>query len=246
MTAPTFVAVLPAIDYDLATSCIQSMDWQLANRVYLIDNSERLTIADWASPRGALAPIDREPGNLGVPRSWNRGIEWMRANDASYLVIISQSVLFGPSGGRDFLDELETRRPDWLMHFQYGWKLIALSADLIERVGRFDPVFSPGYREEVDFLYRCHLAGLPSPQYNDGRFDQVVIDAESRGDALMIRSGTVRMDFGANTAAYLNKWNGEKLQEQWTHPYNDPSLDWTYTGPPPLPEGEGLAEEHSS
>ena len=237
MTTPTFVAILPALDYDLATSCLSSMCWTLSRNLLLIDNSADMRIARWASSRPEIGwmahGVDAPPTNRGVPHSWNLGVDWLQANGDDYLIIVSQSVLFGASGGQDFLDELADRRPKWIIHSQHGWKMIALSRAVFDRVGRFDEIFSPGYREEVDLLYRMHLAGLPSPQYNDGRFDQVVIDAESRGDALMVKSGQAVIDFGENTAAYQRKWHGEKLEEEFVRPYNDPSLDYTFTGPYP-------------
>lgn len=249
MTAPTFVAVLPAIDYDLATSCLNSMCWALSRNLLLVDNSADHAIAQWAKPRPEIRWIAQAaegvPANRGVPRSWNLGVDWMRANDDEYLIIISQSILFGASRGQDFLDDLADRRPPWIMHSQCGWKLIAISRALFSRVGLFDEVFSPGYREETDLLYRCHLAGLPSPQYNDGRFDQVTVDIESRGDALMVKSGQATIDFGANTAIWNAKWGGEKLSERFTSPYDDLSLDHKHTGPAPVRE-ETNAEEHSS
>ncbi len=121
-----------------------------------------------------------------------------------------------------------------LLHANWGWKLIALHRDTLERVGQFDSVFAPAYREETDYLYRMHLAGLPSPQYNGGKINHVHdVDAISHGDALMVKQRKVTIDFGANTEAWMRKWGGEKLYEKYDHPYNRPDLDWTFVGPPP-------------
>lgn len=230
-----FVAILPAIDYDLTTSCVSSMCWELSRNLLLVDNSQDQKIAEWARPRAEIGwinvPEAAEPANRGVPRSWNKGVDLMRSLDREYLVIVSQSVLFGPSGGRDFLDELNERQPEWIMHDSCGWKLIALNRELFSRVGVFDEIFSPAYFEESDMLYRMGLAGVPSPRENGGELDQVTTDARSRGDALALKSGVVDLDYGAQAEKYRRKWLGDQGKEATKHPYGDPSLDYTHTGP---------------
>lgn len=231
MTAPSFVVVLPAIDPQLADECLGSMCPQLRERTFLIDNTITREIARVHAKRVMFVSA---PGkNTGVTKPWNQGVALAKAMGCDYTILLSQSIRFGASGGRDFLAELEQRRPEWIMHGQHGWKLIAINMQLFEVVGRFDPVFE-SYRNEVDLLYRAHVAGLPSVQYNDGRFDQIVVDATSAGDAVALKRGLVTHDFDASTRAWHAKWGGEKLEETFDHPYNDSSLDWTHVGPPPV------------
>lgn len=232
----SFVAVLPSIDYDLTTSCARSMTWELSRNLLLVDNSQDQKIAEWARPRAEIGwinvPEAAEPANRGVPCSWNKGIDLMRSLGREYLIIVSQSILFGPSGARDFLDELNERQPPVICHSQHGWKLLAINALVIGRVGIFDEIFSPAYMEDTDYLVRLARAGYPSPRENGGELDQVTIDAESRGDALALTRGLVTMDYGAQEAKYVAKWGGTQGNEKFLTPYGVLSLDYTYTGPP--------------
>lgn len=225
---PSFVAVLPALDAELAGACLASMCPELRDNLLLIDNSGTGKIArEWA---GDVAFAVAQASNAGVPKSWNQGIHLARAQNAEYLIILSQSITFGAPEGKDFLSELELRDPPVLMHSQHGWKTLALHRDVWNLVGLFDEVFSPGYREDRDYLWRMHLAGLPNPLTNDGRFDQINIDAESAGDAQAILRGMVRVDMVANMRAYVAKWGSETGDEQWTTPYNDETLDFSFVG----------------
>lgn len=236
VTAATFLAVLPALDYDLATSCVESMSWTFSRNLLLLDNSDSQTIAEWASPRAEVGWVERtveRPANRGVSRSWNMGAERVIAGGLDYLVIVSQSVLFGAAKGDDFLDELNDRNPAYVVHASDGWKLLAIHRTVLERVGLFDEVFSPGYFEDTDYLIRLARAGFPSPRENGRTLDQVVVDVSSRGDALMLKSGQVRLDYAGQEAKYIRKWGGFQGEEKFTHPYNLPELDWSYVGAPP-------------
>jgi hypothetical protein len=229
MTA-SFVVVVPAIDPDLIRTCITSMSARLRERLLLVDNTFG-KIAE--EHRDHVMCAGTHDGNIGVPRSWNQGVACADLLHADYLIIVSQSIRFGASGGADFLGQLDQRAPDHLMHSQFGWKCIALNMRMVHRVGIFDPVFSPAYYEESDWLFRAHLAGLPCPLYNDGEYDQVNIDAESEGDALTLRRGLVTLDYQAQLAKYVRKHGGPPCHETYDHPYNDPTLHHTHTGPPP-------------
>lgn len=230
MTAPSFVAVLPAIDPAATRACVMSMDVALRMQLLVVDNATPSLGIDWY-----MEPLCRwqawPSGNLGVPASWNAGIEMMEREQADWLVILSTSIRFGAHGGADLLDLLDRTNEQWVVGTQHGWKCIALSRALLTRVGRFDPVFSPGYSEDTDMLLRMARAGLPSPRENGGTLTQFMVDAGSMGDALAVKAGLVKVDFTANRAAYIAKWGGPQGEETFQHPYNDERLDWTFTGP---------------
>jgi hypothetical protein len=227
----SFVAVLPAIIPDLARRCIASMAPELSGQLLLVDNTETGEIHD--AHLGQVMFSVKHGKNWGVPKVWNEGIALATALKVDYLIVVSQSIEFGAPGGSDFLGEIERRRPEWIMHAQYGWKLIAIARQFWETVGPFDEIFSPGYYEDSDVLYRAHLAGLPCPLYNEGTYDQITVDAKSAGDGVVLATRTVRLDYPAQQRKYVAKWGGQPCAEKFTTPYDDPSLDWTFTGEPP-------------
>lgn len=236
---PTFVVVLPGLDYMLTRRCVESMILAFRDHLLLVDNTDEGFLASrYASTIGKVRAMHE---NAGVAPAWNLGAAWMMDRNAEYLILVSQSLRFGDPGGADFLAELDQRRPPVLMHSQFGWKCLAIHRDTLARVGLFDPIFAPAYFEDQDYLYRMGLAGLPSPRENGGELDQINIAAESAGDAVMIRRGVVDIDYGAQHEKYLTKWGGPQGHEQWTHPYNLPDLDWHHVGAAPTqPEGNQL------
>lgn len=227
----TFVAVLPVLAEDLTARCLGSMAPRLLEHLVLIDNTGtgNLAAAYEASVAYSLAPDH----NLGVPASWNVGLRFAEHEQADYLLIVSQSIRFGRRGGTDFLWELERRQPSMFLDApQLGWKLIAVRRERFAEVGPFDEIFTPGYYEESDWMYRAHLAGLCSPWYNvrSGREQVLGVDAISAGDGVALTRKLVTIEMGEQTAKYVAKFGGRPREERFIHPYNDPDLDWRFVG----------------
>jgi hypothetical protein len=152
-----------------------------------------------------------------VAGAWNAGRRATFERNASYLILISEAVIFGPPGGYDFTAELDDER--LIVDAQHGWKLIALHRRLLDAVGPFDEGFSPAYFEDSDYLYRAHLAGLCSPLYNDrpGRH-QLVVDARvPEGDGHAVQAGHPHQ-MGNMRQRYLHKWGGPPGAETYTEP----------------------------
>jgi hypothetical protein len=221
----SFVAVMPAIDEQLARTSVKSMSEALRSRLLLIDNTDDAHIAPNVECRTMAVGM-----NLGVARSWNVGVQYASHCHADYLLLLSQSVEFGAPGGDDLIAHMHERSPFVMMHTQHAWHTLMVARNVFRQVGLFDPIFWPAYFEDTDFLYRMGLAGLPSPRENGGKLDQVVIDATLIGTALMVRNGRVKPDFGALAAKYEAKWGGPQGKERFRHPYNDARLDWRAVG----------------
>lgn len=130
-------AVLPFVVPDYHHGCALTL--RLPNVLH-VDNSER-------------GPYGR---NLGVMRSHNMGIDYMREIGADWLVVISAAVRFGPPGGLDFLEALEVF-PDAACvcaEDVFGWHLIAFPAETIEAAGRWDENFHPYGFDDNDYAIR--------------------------------------------------------------------------------------------
>lgn len=224
----SFVAVLPVIDADLARACVKSMSDTLRARTLLIDNTDDALIA---SEHADVCRTMAVGFNLGVARSWNCGVAFARTQSADYLMLLSQAVEFGAPGGDDLLAEMHKRSPFIMLHGRHGWHCILIARAVFQKVGLFDPIFWPAYFEDTDFLYRMHLAGLPSPRENGGRLDQHEFDATDAGNGLMLTRRVVTLDYRGQERLYARKWGGTQGHEQFTCPYNDHRRTWRDVGP---------------
>lgn len=216
------VWVLPSIDPAFRGECELTLDREIRRRLVVVDNHER---------------------NRGVAASWNIGIDAAVEVGADWLVILSESMRFGPTHGADFEAALagaggvvtaECDKTCEQVHHTgagncrngYSWHLIALHMDLIRRVGRFDEIFWPAWWEDTDYRRRMTLAGEPRDEIH-----LVGIDAHLAATEHSIQAGLVPQDGWASTAPlYQAKWGGGPGCEQYTRPYGSPHLDWAFTG----------------
>lgn len=183
--------------------------------------------------------------NEGVGQSWEIGRQEVLRIEADWLWIVSAAVRFGPSGGRDFLKQLDnaagavigpTRRAVDAVEADngLGWHCLAMSRDMVEQVGAFDPIYEVGYYEDVDYSWRYQCAnGLTPADYP--LWPKVSTDATLVEVAHGIKHGGVTVDMAENQARFVAKWGGVSTQEQWCHPYNRSELDHAFTGPYPAP-----------
>ena len=179
--------------------------------------------------------------NLGCAGSWNVGVDEALRIGADWLWIISAGVRFGKAGGTDFLECLQMYGLQDVLGLEagndLGWHCIAFPRRVLERVGRFDPRFHPAFFEDNDLSYRIQLAyGIDSrsPDFRGPLWPKVEIQARLPEVAHgIIRSG-VTVDFVALEKLYIAKWGNKSPGETFTHPYNDDTLDLTYTGTPPV------------
>lgn len=192
---------LPSIDPVWREACLSTLDPRIRQRTLVIDNSVR---------------------NRGVAASWNLGIERARKTGSEWLILLSESMRFGPPGGRDFEEKLSEPWCDSL----FGWHLIAWHMSVFDTVGVFDEVFWPAYGEDTDFLYRMGLADLPSPRENGRRGALVDVDATHCGYAHAVVTGLVHPHLTLQAERYKAKWGSDQGSEKFTHPYDDTRLDW--------------------
>lgn len=204
----TFVAVLPGIFDPWTERCIRTMSKELLLSLVVVDNTIE---------------------NIGVSASWNLGIDRMFDTDADWLVILSAAMRFGTRGGSDFIEEME-KHPDAIAveaGHGLGWHCIGFPRSTIERVGRFDPVF-PAYFEDIDYGRRVHLAW---PEIEPPYWVKTSnLDLAFAGFSHGVDLAGVEVDNDVLRRAYIKKWGGDKGEEEFDRPYDDPTLDWTFTG----------------
>lgn len=170
--------------------------------------------------------------NTGVTAAWNLGINAARGIGARWVVFLSESMRFGDHGGLDFEDGLAGVLCDGL----FGWHMVGVRLDVIDRVGLFDPNLE-SYLGETDYLVRLHWAGYPSPRENNlpGRVQRSDIDAWHTGTEHSIIAGLATPDLGAAHLYFSNKWGCPEPHPRWQHPFNDPTKDWSWYPMPPDP-----------
>jgi GT2 family glycosyltransferase len=215
---------------DLLLRCIRSIDYPYGKLVIVNNGADPGVCAVLEQ----LQRADRDrllvlaPGcNLGVAASWNRIIRELP--DADYWLLVGNDMMFARE------DLLKIHRFVTLHASQvtcpanWGHSLFAVTNYGWRKIGSFDENFWPGYSEDQDHMYRVKLSGEPWADVPD-------IHA-THGEAPSWGSHTVYADpelFQVfkkyqenNLMYYREKWGGAPGEEQFTHPYNDPDLDWT-------------------
>lgn len=216
---------IPAISRpDLLQACIASIDTPL--RLVVIDNSPDGSMGDAA--RAVTPPavrdlcVARPPSNIGVAASWNLVITTAPAEP--FWLIANADTVFGP-GDLDNLARAITSTDYGWLGVNGDWRLMAIKAETVERVGLFDTNFHPIYCEDADYEYRCRLAGI---QYGF-----------IRGTTSHVRSATIQearfaqrnaRTYPANVAYYQEKWGGPlRGGERFATPFDRGGsvADWT-------------------
>ncbi len=200
----TALWVVPSIDREWGDACLATLRAPLVLR---IDN----------------APPNE---NRGVAQSWNIAARVAQELDVDYLIVCSEACRFGPAGGLDFEGLLDGS--PIVLSMCAGWHLVALSVRALEVTGAFDENLWPAYGEDRDYMIRLHLAGLPSPGYNDQPISQHAVDVVEVGVAHSLTTGLVRVSFGAMEDYLRAKWGGVGPGEHYQHPFDDTERDWRW------------------
>lgn len=189
--------------------------------------------------------------NKGVAESWNQGIDYMKKCDADWLVIISAAMRFGEAGGLDIIEQIEKHPHADIIRFAkkemleqpfsssykaknppypevFYWHCTAISKEVIERVGYFDPNFYPIYFEDTDYDLRIRKAGLNTADII------VPIDAESVSSGHAVTLGDVNSPSIPLIAYFATKWGRHPSAPQlgeYNRPFNDPNNSLAFFPP---------------
>lgn len=199
--------VIPTVDGAYLAACTNSLHPGIRERLTVVDNTG--------------------PGRLSVAASWNAGIDDMAAAGGDWLVICSESMRFGPAGGTDLDARLNALTGGWVTaecdqtctvvettgagfcRNGYGFHLIALSAQLIGSVGRFDERYTPAFWEDCDYLHRIDLSGI------GGAVHLTNVDAHLAACEHSVAAGFVTASWADNAHVYISRWGGPPGEEQW-------------------------------
>lgn len=242
------LAILPVMTPEVAIPCVRSIEEEGSafdlpvSQVLIVDNSRD----GWASKLLAPCPeatyegfrIHRDPEghNLGIARSWNVGAREVIERGLDYLLIVSASMLFGPTLQTTLMREFSTYDGAPVIEAMgHSWHLIAIHRSSLESVGLFDENFYPAYFEADDWCRRLELAHGP------GEWPRFWLNAMCQGVALGIGESGASCPADPLMDYLAMKWGGPKHHETFTAPWGDRPLDyWPERSIPELAKDYGL------
>ena len=230
--------VLPVIDWRFGLACLSTISKDMRGRLLIVDNALH-------SHRRAVTLsrfYERPEWNLGIARTFNRGVALAQEHGYDSVVWVSCTMRF-TDGGASILDLAHAARGGVALTHRFHWHCVAVSMEAIERVGVMDENYYPAHVEDTDWRRRWNLAGGETRFLPD---EAIKAECEKDGhgyDALKAEShGEPFLNLDALNAYYESKWSGpyhpqEKGgQEQFDRPFGkDVGLDW-WPEAPAIPE----------
>jgi hypothetical protein len=204
------VLIVPVLNrVDLLDLMLSSIDHPV-DRIIIIDNGD--VISPYDLPRDDARVI--QPGhNLGVGASWNFGMKVTPS--APWWFIANFDLQFG--GGDLARLEAAVDPGSAAVYLMLGLAAFALTRHTLSAVGYFDENIHPAYNEDLDFMRRADLIGLP--RVETGFTGSHVGSATIHSDPVLRRQNG--LSHGANDAYYARKWGGSKQGgERFSTPFN--------------------------
>lgn len=211
---PVFIA--PCYSrYDLLDRMLASVDVPVG-RGLLIDNGMTRHKANVGPEWATFTPPF---GSLGLAGSINFGIT--QTFDAPWWLWASDDLVFSP-GDLATIASLVESHGDNPVVVTYRWAVMALNRAVVERIGLLDEwSFWPLYFDDMDFAYRCSLAGIPI------LYDKWGISEGADG---VTHSTTIQTNdeiahannrsWIHNEKAYVKKWGGLPGKEKFKTPWD--------------------------
>ena len=169
--------------------------------------------------------VDNTVTNVGIMRSENIGVDYMRAAEADWLIILSAAIRFGPEGGLDFVEILEAHPDSYVIHAAssnvkggmqqsgesgganevMGWHLTAFHRTLFDNIGIWDENFTPYGLDDIDLSLRIqkHYKGAPGWE----TYPCDVHDTKLMGHSLNL--GGVQSAYHPRNSYFFRKWGRE-------------------------------------
>lgn len=156
--------------------------------------------------------VDRPDRNLGVAASWNRIAGAAFAQGFDRILLINDDVrIHHDRMIQDFV--CITDAPDGILLSEHRFSLFLLGRTAFEQVGPFDEKFWPGYYEDIDYVRRCRLAGVPI--WKTPAATGTTHSPRTTGRELVFPDDIYR-----NRMYYRVKWGGDQGSEQFLKPFN--------------------------
>lgn len=186
--------------------------------------------------------------NLGIMKSHNMGIDFMRKIGADWLIVMSAGIRFGKAGGLDFAEQLGNHPNALLIHGSgmwvengtgiekrqaLGWHLTAFRKEVFDVVGGWDENFTPYSLDDTDLTLRM-LKGFGD------KYKIEVVDCDMRhaSTSHSISKAGVKASYPPRHEYFKRKWGregGEWQSEGYAFPFNNPALPLSYCPTPDDP-----------
>lgn len=198
---------------ELLQRMLLSLDHPVGDLI-VIDNGDVVRSEELHKPTPMLV-IDL-PHNIGVAASWNLGIKVTPL--APWWLIVNHDIEFGPGDLDRMAAAVDVGTAGlWLFSDALGLAGFAITRHTLNAVGWFDEgVGHPAYNEDLDFVRRVELAGLP--RYETG-WSGTHVGSATISDPHYKRLNDIT--HGLNDRRYVAKWGGAKAGgETFTTPFN--------------------------
>ena len=181
----------------------------------LLDASEGLVVIDNGQQDLSFmnhpkVTIFKEPKNLGVAGSWNKGIKHSFTNtSAEFVIVLNDDIVFGKTlqdlqNIEKFLLEIEST----FFVSGFYWSVFLISKNIFSLVGEFDEQFYPAYFEDNDYHHR--MKKISSISYrNTHELNPKIM----RNSQTTQKDPSLNRNFSENQLKYINKWGGPPLEE---------------------------------
>lgn len=222
-----YAIVLPFVYRPYFNDCMTTIHGDLKNNMLTIDNTST---------------------NLGIMKSHNLGVEFMRERGADWLIIMSAAVRFGPKGGVDFIKQIEDHQDHHVIHAASdnvaggmqanpdggggvnevkGWHLTAFHKSVFDTIGVWDENFSNYGFDDIDLSIRIRK-GIPNVKWDTFPCDvhDTRMSHSIHFNASLVGSpSTPRiMYFERKWGRHPNAWQ----EDAFDHPFNDSSKAFSY------------------
>lgn len=214
-----WVGVMPYVYRPYSEACTKTMSNDFSKNVLFVDNTKH---------------------NEGIMKSHNRGVAYMKHQEADWLIIISAAIRFGKPGGMDFIEQLEKHPDHYAIHAAsdnvvggkqqssrsggknavYGWHLTAFHKTVFDNVGTWDCNFSNYGYDDLDLSVRLqkHYKGAPG-------WDTFPCDVADTTMSHSISLAKKNFQDEPKRLYYQRKWGVEPesndIDEHYDHPFND-------------------------
>lgn len=211
-------------------------------------------IATCKLPREKMLCIDNTTPekNVGVMKSHNMGIDFMKEQGADWLIVISPAIRFGEAGGLDFVKILE-EHPDYhVIHGAsanveggkqsdpaggginkvFGWHLMGINKTVFEAIGRYDENFTPYGFDDIDMSLRIRKYFKENTKWETYPCD--VTDTRMSHSLHFVPEVVGEADSAPRIAYFVEKWGrhpGAWQWDGWEHPFNNSEHDLKYFPP---------------
>lgn len=184
------------------------------DHLLLIDNSGKQECKEF---EGLGVQIEYQKENIGVPRSWNIGLQ----KNHDWTFVVSSSMVFN-SGFKTVAEQLKKYK-GLMFRSNHVWHCNGINKKLIKKIGYFDENFYPGYFEDCDWDHRCSVFGIKE-------YGNIPIDAYCQVDGGATKDGC-QVNIDPLHDYFKEKWGGNRTRQGWgeyVNPFNNPELPLSY------------------